>query len=297
MLYTLGVDGDLHCWDTGRDGNKVWHINLNEQFDVPRRPKVGRSGHRDYGYTSSPLVFENWLIVEVGARQGNLIAFDKRSGKTLWRSEDKSEAGHTGGPVPMIVEGLPCVAVHNFAGLLVTRLDGTNAGKTVATYPWITSFANNIASATVHGSSVLLTSSYNHHKIARFDVNLKGAKKIWEQGEASKVCSPVVFEGKIYWAWRQLMCLDFETGKLIWKGGRYSDQGSCILTSDGRILIWSGKGQLSLAESAGRSPNEYKELAVRNVLSRDDAWPHLVLSDGQLYCKDRRGNLVCLRID
>lgn len=297
LLYTLGVDGDLHCWDTGRDGKKVWHINLHQQFDVPRRPKVGRSGHRDYGYTSSPLIFQDWLIVEVGATQGNLIAFDKRSGKTSWQSEDKSEAGHTGGPVPILVERVPCVAIHNFAGLLVTRLDGSNAGKTVATYPWVTSFANNIASATVHKNSVLLTSSYNHHKIARFDITLEGAKKIWEQGEASKVCSPVVFEGKIYWAWRQLMCLDFETGKLVWKGGRFSDQGSCILTSDGRILIWSGKGRLSLAESARRSPNQYEELASRNVLSRDDAWPHLVLSDGQLYCKDRRGNLVCLKLE
>jgi len=296
MLYTLGVDGDLHCWDTANNGNMIWHINLYENFEVPRRPKVGRSGLRDYGYTSSPLVFRNWLVVEVGAKQGNLFGFDKRSGETVWRSESTSEAGHTGGPVPLTVEGTPCVAVHNFAGLLVARLDKGNEGKTVATYPWVTSFANNIATVAVEKNSVLLTSSYNHHKIARFDINLRGATKVWEQGEASKVCSPVIFEGNIYWAWRQLVCLDFESGKLRWKGGRFGDQGSCIATSDGRLLIWSGKGQLTLAETSRQSPDQYSELASRDVLERDDAWPHLVLSEGRLYCKDRRGELVCLPV-
>ena len=98
-LYTLSTDGELHCWDTKARGRQVWGLNLYNTFDVPQRPKVGRSGRRDYGYASSPLVLDEWLIVEVGARSGNLVAFDKRDGQQCWTSECESPAGHNGGPV------------------------------------------------------------------------------------------------------------------------------------------------------------------------------------------------------
>lgn len=295
-LYTLSCDGDLCCWDTKADGVKIWQRNLYDQFDVPQRAKVGRSGLRDYGYTSSPLIHGSTLIVEVGAKSGTLIGFDKRSGKTLWQSEAKSSAGHTGGPVPMLVEGVPCVAVHNFDGLLVTRLDVGREGKTVATYDWKTEFANNIATPAVRNDSVIITSHYNHVKIARLKISLSGAVKEWEQDFASKVCSPVIHEGHVYWAWQQVMCLDFRTGRLVWQGGKTGDAGSCIATSDGRLIVWSGRGDLSLLESANRSPDQYTELAMRRILTRTDAWPHVVLADKHLYCKDRAGELACLRL-
>ena len=296
FLFTLGIDGDLNCWDTRKRGEKVWGLNLYDQFKMPQRPRIGRSGHRDYGYTSSPLVQGEWLIVEVGGEAANLIALDKGTGKVAWRSEDRSLAGHTGGPAPIEVEGVPCVAVHNFEGLLVVRLDRDNEGKTVATYPWKTDFANNIAGVAVHRDTVLLTSAYNQYKIAKLQVSLKGASLLWEREEASKVCTPVIHDGHVYWAWRKLICLDFETGEVRWKGGRFGDPGSCIVTSDDRLIAFGGDGELVLAETAKRSPQQYTELAAKHKLFRTDGWPHVVLANGRLYCKDRKGNLVCFAL-
>jgi outer membrane protein assembly factor BamB len=297
LLYTLSTDGDLNCWDTRQRGKKIWSTNLYEKYHAPRRPRVGRSGLRDYGYSSSPLVYGDLLIVEVGARNGNLMAFDKRSGARRWASQSKSPAGHNGGPTPITVEGISCVAVHNHDGLLVVRMDKGHEGESVASYEWVTSFANNIASATVYKNYVLLTSSYNQQRIAKFEITLRGAKKLWEQKHASKVCSPVVYDGRVYWAWRQVMCLDFETGELQWKGGRVGDAGSVIATKDGRLIVWANRGDLLLVESAGRSPNKYTELATRKrILGRSDAWPHIVLADNRLYCKDRNGSLRCFKI-
>lgn len=296
LLFTLSVDGDLHAWDTRSEGAKVWGINLYETYDVPRRPKVGRSGLRDYGFTSSPLVIGDHLIVEVGAAEGNLMAFDKRSGEERWRSQDASPPGHNGGPVPITVENVPCVAVHNFAGLLVVRIDPGHEGQTVATYPWITSFANNIATVAVQDHFVVMTSSYNQHKIAKLAITLGGATKVWEQEEASKVCSPVIHNGHVYWAWQQVTCLDFETGKVRWRGSRVGDPGSCIATADDRLIVWGGRGELSLIESARRSPDQCKVLASQKLLTRTDAWPHVVLANQRLYCKDRHGTLICLKL-
>lgn len=297
-LYTLSCDGDLQAWDvSGRTASNVWKRNLYDEYDIPRRPKVGRSGLRDYGYTSSPLVIGDTLIVEVGAKEATLFGYDRRTGRELWRSQANDPAGHNGGPVPITVDGVPCVAVHHFNGLLVVRLDGELAGRTVAEYDWLTDFGNNIATPAVHGNSILLTSSYNQHRIARLDVSLSGATKKWEQEEASKVCSPIVHRGSVYWAWRQMVCLDFETGRVRWKGGRYGDPGSCIATKDDRLIVWANRGELVLVDTAVNSPDQYSELSRRDGNGRSDAWPHVVLSNRRLFCKDRTGQITCFSLN
>jgi hypothetical protein len=69
-----------------------------------------------------------------------------------------------------------------------------------------------------------------------------------------------------------------------------------VVTADGRLVVLGGRGRLALAETADRSPNKYAELAVKEGVLRDVAWPHVVLSGGRLYCKDRRGNLACFTL-
>jgi outer membrane protein assembly factor BamB len=298
LIYTLGIDGELQCFDTARAGARIWGMNLYDRYQVGRRPKVGRSGLRDYGYTSSPLLLGDQLVVEVGSTAGTLVAFDPRTGAERWRSEATDPAGHSGGPVPIVVEGVPCVAVHHFNGLLVARADpaAPDVGRTVATWPWRTDFANNIATPAVHGSAVVMTSAYNQSKIARLDLTLRGAMLAWEQPFASKVCSPVIHEGCVYWAWRQVHCLDFATGKPRWRGGRLSDPGSCVIAGDGRMLTWTDAGDLRLVETAAGAADDYRELAAVKGVTAADAWPHVVLANGRIFCRDRSGTLVCLQL-
>ena len=158
-LFTLSTDGDLNCWDAGADGRRVWGLNFYDKFDVPQRPLVGSRRLRDYGYTAAPLIHGEWLVAEVGDDQGNLIAFSKRTGERLWTSQSKDPAGHTGGLVAITVDGIPCVAALTIRNLLVARLDGDHAGETLAEFPWVTDFANSIATPAVVGNSVVITSS------------------------------------------------------------------------------------------------------------------------------------------
>src|SRR5262249_31413545 len=53
LLYTLGSDGDLRCWDTAAAGHEVWGLNLYDGYRVKQRPRLTRAPQRDYGYTSS----------------------------------------------------------------------------------------------------------------------------------------------------------------------------------------------------------------------------------------------------
>jgi len=297
LLYTLGTDGALNCWDTRDKGAKVWGKNLYYEYKAQRRPKLTRAPQRDYGYTSSPLIRGDWLLVEVGSTtRGTLVAFDKRTGKEVWASELKDEAGHTGGPAPMTVEGVPCVALLTQRNLAVIRLDKGNEGKTLATFPWVTDFANTIAGPAVHGDSVIVTAGYNHNVMVKLKVTTGEAKEVWRKKVASKVCTPVIHEGSVYVAWQRVRCLDFETGELRWEGGTVSDPGSCIVTSDGRLVVYGANGKLMLIEGAGRSPKEYKELAVREKIFNALAWPHVALADGRVVCRDREGNVACFAV-
>jgi outer membrane protein assembly factor BamB len=178
----------------------------------------------------------------------------------------------------------------------VVRLDRGHEGEVIATYPWETTFANNIAGPAAHGDSVLLTSAYNHNAICRVRLTLKGAEKVWQRPHASKVCTPVVYQGHVYWAWQAVRCLDWETGEQKWAGGSFSDPGSCVVTGDGRLVVYGGRGKLALVETARRSPGTYTQLAVKDGLFGDLAWPHVVLAGGRLICKDRDGNLACFRL-
>lgn len=296
FIYTLGPDGDLRCRDAAAGGKQVWAANLYDAYAVKQRPRIGRSPLRDYGFTSSPLVYRDWLLVEVGSARGTLVAFDKKTGKEAWASELADEAGHTAGPVPMIVEGVPCVALLTLRQLAVIRLDAGKVGRTVATFPWETEFANNVASPAVHGDYVLVTSAYNRNAISKVRVTLAGAEEVWRKKYPSKVCTPVIHAGRVYVAWQRVRCLDWETGELVWEGGTFGDPGSCVVTADDRLVVYGGNGKLALVETAGRSPKAYTELAVRDRIFTSAAWPHVTLAAGRIYCRDREGNLACFAV-
>lgn len=294
LLYTLGADGDLNCWDTRAKGRRVWGRNLYDDYKAGRRPKLTRAPQRDYGYTSSPLVHGDWLLVEVGSTtRGSLVAFDRRTGKEVWASELKDEAGHTGGPAPMTVAGVPCVALLTQRNLAVVRLDAGKEGKTVATFEWVTDFANTVAGPAVHGDSVVIAAGYNHSAMVRVKVTLDGAKEVWRKKVPSKVCTPVVHDGSVYVAWQRVRCLNFETGELRWEGGSVADPGSCVVTADGRLVVYGYNGKLILVEGAGRSPAEYRELAAKDKIFGALAWPHVAVAGGRVVVRDRDGNLAC----
>ncbi|MCA9144316.1 MAG: PQQ-binding-like beta-propeller repeat protein [Planctomycetales bacterium] len=292
-LFTFSTDGHLNCWDTRNEGRPVWGLNFYDRFDVPQRPLVGSRRLRDYGYTASPLIYGEWIIAEVGDDTGNMIAFSKRTGEQVWASRSKDPAGHTGGIVPIVVDNIPCAAVLTIRNLLVARLDQGHEGETLAEFPWVTDFANSIATPAVVENSVVITSEYNQYSICRIDISLAGAQLIWKQPYASGVCSPVIHQGFVYWCWRGLYCLDFATGKPIWRGGRFGDTASLLATTDDRLVVWADRGELVLVESAVREPKAYKELARKQQIFANDVWPHIVLSGGKLFCKDRDGNLKC----
>ncbi|REJ88685.1 MAG: hypothetical protein DWQ34_21645 [Planctomycetota bacterium] len=300
-IYTLGIDGDLRCWDANRNGAEVWSLNLYDRYGVGQRPDVGgkRGGasRRDYGYTTSPLVYEGTIVVEAGdTKSGTVKGFNKRTGEELWTSDCRDEAGHTGGPVPLDVDGIPCAVLLTMRNLVIVRLDAGHEGETLADYPWTTDFANNIPTPAVSGNRILVTTSYNQAAMVCLEVSRTGLREVWKRENPSGVCSPVIHDGHVYWAWRGIHCVDFATGEELWMGPKVGTPGSCMVTSDDKLIVLGDRGDLYLIETVADSPNAYRELAHIRLGFSSEAWPHVVLANGRLYCKDRRGDLRCFKI-
>ena len=297
LLYTLSCDGDLICWDTDAAGKKAWGFNLYDHFHVKQRPATNVPGSevRDYGYTTSPFVYGDWLIVEVGANDGCVMAFDKRTGDRRWVSQYRGPAGHTGGLTPITVDSVSCAAILTLRALVVVRMDAGHEGQTAAQYPWESAWGDNILTPTAVGDSVLIGSWHTHRSLCRLRITLHGATRVWDAPDISHVGSPVVQGGFVYIAAGRLSCLDWATGKRVWAGGSYDNGGAVIATGDGKLVVWSDTGRAALVKSARESPAAYTELTRTPRLFGDGsmAWPHPVLADGLMFVKNMAGTLRC----
>jgi hypothetical protein len=74
MVYTLGAFGDLYCLNLD-SGKVVWRKQLAEDFQA-KRPS--------WGWSSTPLIVGDKLIVNPGAKDASLVALDRRTGTVLW---------------------------------------------------------------------------------------------------------------------------------------------------------------------------------------------------------------------
>jgi outer membrane protein assembly factor BamB len=83
-VYTLGAMGDLLCLDA-TTGKPVWAHNFPKDYGV----KV-----QVWGYASHPLVYKNLVVTLVGGKDALVVAFDKDTGKEVWKALDAKEPGY-----------------------------------------------------------------------------------------------------------------------------------------------------------------------------------------------------------
>ena len=76
QLYVEGLAGDVACLQV-QDGKIIWQRSLQKDFggSVPT-----------WSYRESPLVDGNKVILTPGGEDAALVALDKLTGKTLWKS-------------------------------------------------------------------------------------------------------------------------------------------------------------------------------------------------------------------
>ena len=87
-LYAEGGNGDITCLEVAT-GKTVWHLNLVSDLNG------GRPG---WGYSESPLVVGDLLIVTPGGNDGTMAALNKQDGTVVWRSTDVKQRAQYSSP-------------------------------------------------------------------------------------------------------------------------------------------------------------------------------------------------------
>lgn len=281
-VYTFGAEGALHCWDLAT-GKSVWAVDTKKQF---------ATGKGFFGMVCSPLVEGNAVILNIGGGDGaGVVAFDKDSGKLLWKATD-DEASYSS-PVAATIHGKRYVLVFTRAGLVGIDPPG---GKVEFRFPWRSRMNASVNAATplVINDLVFISASYNTGA-ALLRIDEKGPEKIWSNDNAmsNHYATCVYADGFLYgFDGRQesgpnFRCVELKTGKVRWNEEHFG--AGNLLLAGGRLLLLTEKGELI---SAPASPDGFKPSGRAQVLGFGTrAYP--ALADGLFYARSK-DKLVCV---
>lgn len=275
-VITLGAGGVLTCWRL-RDGEVVWRRETQRDFDVV-------PGY--FGAGSCPLVHEDKVIVNVGARDDDagLVAFDIESGVVLWTAV--SDGASYSSPVLTTIAGEPTViAVTRFHCVGVSAADGTVRFETPFGLRGLNVTA---ANPVLVGDAVFLSASYGIGA-AFGGIGGDGFQSNWSNDDvmSSQYTTCIEHEGLLYGIdGRQdippatLKCFDPQTGDVRWA---VEDFGyATLLKADEKLLIAGTNGEFLLAELSAET---YQPLA-RAQLFNDTVRALPALSGGLLFARD-----------
>lgn len=276
FVYILGRQGQLFCLKRST-GAPVWSKDLLKDFNgiMPT-----------WGYSASPLIVDEKLILEVGGKGVSAMALNKLTGKTIWNAGDDLASYST--PALFNDRGAPLLAMFNGTGLFIRQVSD---GKEIARYPWKTNYDINPTTPIVFGNRIFISSGYGHGG-ASVRLTEGSLSKMWESKEIrTKMNSCVLWQGHLYgFDESQLKCLEFASGAVKWKQTGLGMGG--LTMADGKLIVLSESGDLVIAEA---NPVSYKELARTHVLSKT-CWTCPVLADGKIYCRNSAGDIACVDV-
>jgi outer membrane protein assembly factor BamB len=287
-LFALGITGNLVCLDVS-NGKIIWQADILKQFQAP---------NLTFGVSCSPLVVDDKVLINVGAKRASIVAFAADSGKVVWQALD--DPATYSSPIVIGEGDRRQIIFLTQKGLVGLRpADGNVLWK----FPLVDLLSESSTTPVLAGD-VLIGSSVTYGSVGvelnRQDDRL-AAKQLWKNSALTCYFSTPVPVGRdrVYMVTGQLIpppqvalhCVDVRTGKDVWtrsKVGRY--HASLLRTGDNKLLMLDDSGNLILL--ATDTP-AYNELARSNICG--PTWAHPALANGRLYIRDGK-ELLCLEL-
>lgn len=271
-IYSLGSVGYLVALDA-KTGKKIWDINI---LDVEGAPNL------QWAMSGAPLVINEKLYVTSSGLKGPSVhAFDKATGEPLWKGPAQVQAYTSLMDVTLAGRR----QILNFAGERLMGLD-IETGQILWSFPWQVQNYINCAQPLLAGENRVFISSGYGKGCALVQIEPAGeklaARQIWANTNMkNKFNSSVVHGGHIYGLDEGVLaCVEIETGKRAWKGGRYG-HGQLML-ADGNLIVLGEGGQLALVEA---SPGGFKEISSFQAL-HSKTWNVPALAGGRLLVRN-----------
>lgn len=261
-VYVLGATGALLCLDV-KTGAIVWQRDYVKDYgtQVP-----------SWGMTGAPLVDGPRLICLVGGENNaKTVAFDKMTGKEIWRAlPSNGEPGYnqpfllTAGGRKQLIVWHP-LALHSLSA---------ETGEVYWEQPFKINFSLTVATPVASGNRLLVSSFYNGSLLMELDAAKPAARKLWQgksdseittDGLHSLVSTPVMDGDYIYGicSYGMMRCLNAKTGERVWETidvTRESARWSTghIVRNGGRYFINNDQGDLIIARL---TPEKYIEVS------------------------------------
>lgn len=300
-VYSLGAEGNLVCLDA-KDGKLVWSRDFKKDCGA-ETPIWGFAGH--------PLIDGQKLICLAGGEGSTVVAFDKDTGKELWRALTAKEPGYSS---PMIFEAGGKRQLILWHPEAANSLD-PETGKVYWSEPFKARAGMTIATPRKMGDELFFTCFYNGSLMMKLDDAAPSAKPLWRTDKASEketthlnavMCTPFLQDGYIYGvcSYGQLRCLKADTGERVWETFKATTSGepvrwanAFIVKNGDRFFLFNEKGDLVIARL---SPKGYDEISRAHLLEptntaagRDVLWSHPAFANRHMYARNDK-EVICV---
>jgi outer membrane protein assembly factor BamB len=256
------------------DGQQVWSSTVGDKLN-------------GWGSATSPLLYKDLVIINASVESESLYAFDRKSGREVWRAGGIRESWNT----PILVKAA------NGEMELVVAIMGKILGFNPATGEQLWTCETNInwymaPSMVAHNDVVYSVGGRTGGALAvrvggRGDVT--ATHRVWTGRKGSNVTSPVYHNGHVYWMHENLgiaYCAEASSGEIVYESrvpGCGQVYASPIL-ADGKLyyLARDGKTHVLPAEP------KFEVLAVNSVGERGTFNASLAVAEGRIYLRSDR---------
>ncbi len=283
-LYISSGIGDLACVDA-MNGDMIWQLKASDKFAGSYGP---------WGIAESLIVKGEKLFFTPGGNETTMVALNKNTGETIWKSESlKDNPSYTS---PLWIEDGDKKQIVNVSQNYIFGVnpdDGTIVWKfsygEFAGPPYHSNINTN--TPLFYKNALFVTNGYNHTNLMlELDNAWKNVILKWKTNDLDTHHGGVVkVGGYIYgsnWINNGMgnwVCLDWETGELKYET-KWFNKGS-IITADGMLYCYDEKfGNIGIAKA---TPDEFKVISSMKITlgEKGPFWSHPVIKDGILYVR------------
>ncbi len=205
-VYAFFGKSGVHAYDL--EGNPLWQASVGTGSDP-----------RQWGSSSSPILFQDLLIVTASAESQSLVGLDKKTGKQVWTTEPTNGLDNVWGtPILKELDGRTDLVLgvpYEFWGL------NPESGK----LRWYASVmdTDQYSSSVVESDGVVYGIEGRGGGSIAIRAGGKGdvsqSNTVWSGNDSSRFGSPLVLDGRIYYFSNGVAnCIRAEDGSSIYKG-------------------------------------------------------------------------------
>jgi outer membrane protein assembly factor BamB len=295
-VYVLGAEGHLLCLDAA-NGTVIWSRELTKDY-ATKAPLWGYCGH--------PLVDGPRLICVVGGAGSVAVAFDKDTGKELWRSLSAKEPGYC--PPTLIEAG-------GRRQLLIWHAEALNSlepetGKLYWSVPLAPTGGMAIMTPRKLGDYLFASGNGDAAVLLKLATDNPAVEEVWRGQRGTAVyCSnstPFLEDGLIFgcdWKPGPLRCVKLLTGERVWEsfaptsGKDRTPHGTAFIVKNGaRFFLMSETGDLIIARLSAKG---YEEISRCKLLAptgtafgRSVVWSHPAFAERCVFARNDK-ELIC----